>query len=46
MNGFHHALDVAAIIAFAGAVVAAATLQHARHRERAPEAEALFTEAA
>ena len=46
MNGFHHALDVGAIIAFAGATVAAATLKHARHRQRAPEAEALFTEAA
>jgi EmrB/QacA subfamily drug resistance transporter len=32
VHGFHHALDVAAVIALAGAVIAAATLQHARHR--------------
>jgi predicted MFS family arabinose efflux permease len=36
VHGFHHALDVAALIAIAGAVIAAATLQHARHREEEP----------
>jgi len=35
MNGLHHALYVAAVIAFAGAVVAAATIRsHARQRPR------------
>jgi EmrB/QacA subfamily drug resistance transporter len=32
LNGFHHALEVGALIAIAGALVGAATLQHARHR--------------
>jgi MFS family permease len=32
LNGFHHALEVATVIVIAGAVVAVATLQHARHR--------------
>jgi EmrB/QacA subfamily drug resistance transporter len=32
MNGFHHGLEVAAIIALAGAVIALATLRDARHR--------------
>jgi predicted MFS family arabinose efflux permease len=32
VNGFHHATQVAALIALAGAAVAAATLRHARHR--------------
>src|SRR5581483_2129229 len=31
INGFHHALDVSAVIVIAGAVIAFATLQHARH---------------
>jgi EmrB/QacA subfamily drug resistance transporter len=43
VNGFQNATLVAAIIAVAGAVVAATTLQHARHREPAREA---FPEAA
>jgi EmrB/QacA subfamily drug resistance transporter len=33
VNGFHHALDVAAVIVIVGAVVALATLRDARHRE-------------
>jgi hypothetical protein len=32
VNGFHHAVEVAAVIALAGAAIAAATLQHAHHR--------------
>ncbi len=32
LNGFHHATQVAAVIALAGSVIAAATLRHARHR--------------
>jgi len=32
VNGYHHAVEVAAIIAPAGAVIAASTLKHARHR--------------
>jgi EmrB/QacA subfamily drug resistance transporter len=32
VNGFHHALDVAAGLAIAGALIAVSTLQHARHR--------------
>jgi EmrB/QacA subfamily drug resistance transporter len=35
VNGFHHALNVGAVIALAGAVIAAATLKHARHRPEA-----------
>ena len=47
MNGFHHALDLGALIAIAGAVVAAGTLKHARHRhEPVPEAESAFPEVA
>jgi EmrB/QacA subfamily drug resistance transporter len=47
VSGFQHATTVAAIIAVAGAVIAASTLQHARHREPAAEAsETPFTEAA
>jgi EmrB/QacA subfamily drug resistance transporter len=46
MNGFHDALYVAAIIAFAGVVIAWATLQNARHRQPAPDAEPAFIEAA
>ena len=36
VNGFHHALEVATVIALAGAVIAFATLRHARHRQEAP----------
>ncbi|HKT44337.1 MAG TPA: MFS transporter [Gaiellaceae bacterium] len=32
LRGIHHALETGAVIAIAGAVVAALTLQHARHR--------------
>jgi EmrB/QacA subfamily drug resistance transporter len=46
VNGYQHATTVAALIAVAGAVVAATTLQHARHREPAAEAEPVFPEAA
>jgi hypothetical protein len=35
VSGFHHALDVAAIIAVAGAVIAFTTLRHARARHEA-----------
>jgi EmrB/QacA subfamily drug resistance transporter len=42
LDGFHHALDVAAVIVLVGAVIAAATLRDARHRPEAvvPEAKA------
>jgi MFS family permease len=43
VNGFHHALDVAGVIAIAGAVIAATTLQHAHHKRQAA---AEFAEAA
>ena len=43
LNGFHHALEVAAAMAIVGAVIAALTLQHAHHK-RQPAAE--FAEAA
>jgi len=43
MHGFHHALEVASVIAFVGAAIAAVTLQHAHHK-RQPAAE--FAEAA
>jgi EmrB/QacA subfamily drug resistance transporter len=47
VSGFRHATTVAGFIALAGAVVAASTLQHARHRESAAEAsDTPFTEAA
>ncbi len=46
VSGYHHALDVSALIALAGAVIAATTLQHARHREPAAETEPVLTEAA
>jgi EmrB/QacA subfamily drug resistance transporter len=36
VNGFHHALEVAAAIVIVGAVIAFTTLKHARHREQAP----------
>jgi len=45
VNGYQHATTVAALIAVAGAVVAATTLQHARHREPVAEAEPVFPEA-
>jgi len=45
LNGFHHALITAGVIALVGAVIALATLQHARHREEAAPA-ADFVEAA
>jgi len=32
VNGYHHAVEVAAVIALAGAGIAATTLKHARHR--------------
>jgi MFS family permease len=32
VDGFHHALDTAGVIAVVGAIVALSTLQHARHR--------------
>jgi EmrB/QacA subfamily drug resistance transporter len=45
LNGFHHALITAGVIAVVGALIALATLQHARHREEvAPAAD--FVEAA
>jgi MFS family permease len=37
VNGFHHAVLVAAAIVFAGAVIAFATLEHARPRKQAEE---------
>src|SRR5947207_4380852 len=43
VHGFHHALEVAGVIALAGALIAVATLQHAHHRH---EAAADFAEAA
>jgi EmrB/QacA subfamily drug resistance transporter len=43
LNGFHHALIVAGVIALVGALIALLTLQHAHH-ERQPAAE--FAEAA
>jgi EmrB/QacA subfamily drug resistance transporter len=39
VNGFHHALEVSTIIAVAGAVIAFATLRHARHRPQTSEAQ-------
>jgi EmrB/QacA subfamily drug resistance transporter len=47
VNGFHHALEVAAVIALVGAVIALATLQHAHsRRQEATRPEADFVEAA
>jgi EmrB/QacA subfamily drug resistance transporter len=43
LNGFHHALEVAAAIAIVGAVIAALTLQHAHHKRQSA---AEFAEAA
>jgi EmrB/QacA subfamily drug resistance transporter len=34
VNGFHHALEVAAVIVLVGSVIAFTTLKHARHREQ------------
>jgi hypothetical protein len=34
VNGFHHALEVAAVIVIVGAVIAFTTLKDARHREQ------------
>jgi EmrB/QacA subfamily drug resistance transporter len=39
VSGFHHALQVATVIAVAGAVIAFATLRHARHRPQTSEAQ-------
>jgi EmrB/QacA subfamily drug resistance transporter len=47
VDGYHHAVEVAALIALAGAVIAASTLRNARHRhEPVPEAEGAFPEVA
>jgi MFS family permease len=46
LNGFHHALITAGVIALVGALIALATLQHARHREEAAAPAADFVEAA
>jgi MFS family permease len=40
VTGYHHAVEVSAIIALVGAVIAASTLKHARHRPSPAEAEA------
>jgi EmrB/QacA subfamily drug resistance transporter len=32
VHGYHHAVEISALIALAGAVIAASTLRHARHR--------------
>jgi EmrB/QacA subfamily drug resistance transporter len=40
VHGYHHAVEISALIALAGAVVAASTLRHARHRpQEAPVAD-------
>jgi hypothetical protein len=39
VSGFHHALQVATVIAVVGAVIAFATLRHARHRPQTSEAQ-------
>ena len=47
LNGFHHALETGSIITIAGAVVAAATLHHARSRPQQQQAgEPAFPEVA
>jgi len=48
VDGYHHAVEVAAIIALAGAVIAASTLKHARHapQEQQQAAETAFPEVA
>jgi MFS family permease len=40
VRGFHHALELAAVFAFAGAVVAVATVRKVHHPEHAPATEA------
>lgn len=45
VNGFHHALEVAAVITLVGALLAALTLRKAHHPEQ-PEAQSAFAEAA
>jgi hypothetical protein len=39
VTGYHHALEVATLIALTGAGIAFATLLHARHRPHASEAQ-------
>src|SRR5205085_7656950 len=39
VSGYHHALEVATVIALAGAAIAFATLRHARHRPQTIEAQ-------
>ena len=46
VNGFHHALDVAAAIAVVGAVIAASTLRKVQHPEHPPAESSAFAEAA
>jgi predicted MFS family arabinose efflux permease len=46
VHGYQNATSIAALIAVAGAVVAVSTLQHARHREPAAEAQPVISEAA
>jgi MFS family permease len=38
VSGYHHAVEVSAIIALIGAAIAFSTLKHARHRPQAAEA--------
>jgi len=45
VTGYHHAIEVSALIALAGAVIAATTLKHARHRATAPDPEPVLSEA-
>jgi len=45
LDGFHHALTTAAVIAFVGAVIAALTLS-GRTRHAEPTTEQIFAEAA
>jgi EmrB/QacA subfamily drug resistance transporter len=46
VNGFHHALDVAAAIAVVGAVIAVSTLRKVHHPEHPPAESSAFAEAA
>jgi EmrB/QacA subfamily drug resistance transporter len=40
VHGYHHAVEISALISLAGAVIAASTLRHARHRpQEAPVAD-------
>jgi predicted MFS family arabinose efflux permease len=41
VHGFHHAVEVSALIVIAGAIIAASTLQHARH---GPEQQSVASE--